>query len=74
MPSSARAVIPAGAAMTKPETTYSCKECGVVVPREGDEFRRMCGVNEVCTAPVIAHLHATAYGESAFAEPVKKAG
>ena len=54
----------------KPETTYSCKECGVVVLREGNEFHRACE----CKGGIVAHLHATAYGESAFAEPVKKAG
>jgi len=54
----------------KPETTYSCKECGVPVTRDGDEFLRACE----CKGGIVAHLHATAYGESAFAEPVKKAG
>lgn len=54
----------------KPETTYSCKECGVPVIREGSDFKRSCE----CNGGIIAHLRATAYGESAFAEPVKKAG
>lgn len=59
--------------MSKAETTYSCKECGTLVTREGDTFKRWreeC--NGGCNAPIIAHLRATAYGESAFAEPVKK--
>ena len=55
---------------SKPETTYSCKECGVPVIREGNEFHRACE----CNGGIVAHLHATAYGESHFAEPVKKAG
>lgn len=54
----------------KPVTTYSCKECGVPVIRENNEFKRSCE----CNGGIIAHLRATAYGESAFAEPVKKAG
>ena len=54
----------------KPETTYSCKECGVPVTREGNEFKRACE----CNGGIVAHLHATAYGESAVAEPVKKVG
>ena len=54
----------------KPETTYSCKECGVVVIRENDKFFRACE----CNGAVVAHLHATAYGKSRVAEPVKKAG
>jgi len=53
----------------KPETTYTCKECGVVVLREGDTFRRACE----CNGPVVAHLHATAYGESKVAKSEKRA-
>lgn len=52
----------------KPETTYSCKECGTVVLREGDEFHRACE----CNGGIVAHLHATAYGISSFAEPEKQ--
>lgn len=50
----------------KPPTIYTCKECGVEVKREGDEFKRQC-LNRACDAPIIASLHATAYGESKVA-------
>ena len=50
----------------KPETRYTCKECGVEVKREGDEFKRPC-LNGACNAPIIASLYATAYGESKVA-------
>lgn len=62
--------MPLEGVVTKSETTYSCKECGVPVIREGNEFHRACE----CKGGIVAHLHATAYGESAFAEPEKKAG
>lgn len=55
---------------TKPETTYSCKECGVAVTREGNDFKRGCE----CNGAIIASLHATARGKSAFAEPEKRVG
>lgn len=48
----------------KPETTYSCKECGKPVERRGNEFTRKCA----CNGGVIAHLSATAYGESKVAK------
>lgn len=53
----------------KPETTYSCKECGVPVVRESNEFKRACE----CNGGIVAHLHATAYGESKVATPEKRA-
>jgi DNA-directed RNA polymerase subunit RPC12/RpoP len=48
---------------TKPETSYTCKECGVPVKRERDEFVRGCE----CNGGIVASLHATAYGESKVA-------
>jgi hypothetical protein len=48
----------------KPPTTYSCKECGVPVTRERDEFVRGCE----CNGGIVASLHATAVGKSAFAD------
>ena len=53
----------------KPETTYSCKECGVPVIREGNDFKRSCE----CNGGIIASLHATAYGEAKVAKPEKRA-
>jgi hypothetical protein len=47
----------------KPETRYACKECGVPVKRERDEFVRGCE----CNGGIVASLHATAYGESKVA-------
>jgi hypothetical protein len=47
----------------KPPTTYTCKECGVEVKREGDKFKRGCE----CNGGIVASLHATAYGESKVA-------
>jgi len=47
----------------KPPTIYTCKECGVEVKREGDEFKRGCE----CNGGIVASLHATAYGESKVA-------
>ncbi len=47
----------------KPETRYSCKECGVEVKRERDEFKRGCE----CNGGIVASLYATAYGESKVA-------
>ena len=44
----------------KPPTIYTCKECGVPVKRERDEFIRGCE----CNGGIVASLHATAYGES----------
>ena len=53
----------------KPETTYTCKECGVVVLREGNEFHRACE----CNGAIVASLHATAYGISSVADAEKRA-
>jgi hypothetical protein len=47
----------------KPPTIYTCKECGVPVKRERDEFVRGCE----CNGGIVASLHATAYGESKVA-------
>lgn len=41
-------------------TRYTCKECGVEVKRERDEFKRGCE----CNGGIVASLYATAYGES----------
>lgn len=50
----------------KPLTIYTCKECGVEVKRERDEFVRGCE----CNGGIVASLHATAVGKSAFADEV----
>jgi uncharacterized OB-fold protein len=42
-------------------TTYTCKECGKVI---ADPAKRDCN----CNAPIIAHLKATATGESSVAK------
>ena len=55
--------------LPKPETTYSCKECGVPVVREGNDFKRSCE----CNGAIIANLHATAYGEASVAKSEKRA-
>lgn len=44
-------------------TRYTCKECGVEVKRERDEFIRGCE----CNGAIVASLYATAYGESKVA-------
>lgn len=51
-------------------TTYTCKECDKPVERKPDgEFKRECE----CKGGIIAHIAATAYGESKFAGE-KRAG
>ena len=55
--------------LPKPETTYSCKECGTPVTRDGNDLKRGCE----CNGGIIASLHATAVGKSAFADD-KRAG
>ncbi len=47
----------------KSATRYTCKECGVEVKRERDEFKRGCE----CNGGIVASLYATAYGESKVA-------
>lgn len=51
--------------MTKPETTYTCKECGLPVERKPDgEFKRACE----CEGGIIARLSAVATGEAKVAQ------
>jgi DNA-directed RNA polymerase subunit RPC12/RpoP len=46
-------------------TRYTCKECGKEIKRTSDGgVIRDCG----CDAPIIAHLKATATGESSVAK------
>jgi hypothetical protein len=46
-------------------TTYTCKQCGKSVERKpSGEFERKCS----CDGGIVAHLKATATGESKFAQ------